>query len=497
MATKETSGRQRKRKKLTALPRGTRWKSLVARTHIMVYIVETHPHMDCSRMTEEWWQANVKNNKSMLLATCTKCGYDKSRPRISDLKQGGGCPCFCNGSVPYTTRDAYELLMKRIKNDPKHKRMDCSRMTWEWWQANVNGCYSKLLATCNSCGYDKSRPLISNIKQRKCFPCFCNGSVPYTTRDAYEWLMERIKNNPKHKRMDCSRMTWEWWQANVKGNKSRLLATCNICGYDKSRPLISNIKQRKRFPCFCNGKVPYTTRDAYEWLMERIKNNPKHKLMDCSRMTWEWWQANVKGKASKLLATCNICGYDNSQPLIHNIQQRKAFPCGCKNKTEAFVYDILREYIPTTSDTCGHNPVRGLRRKLDYIVNHNTAGELDGRQHFEAIGVFDHEGTWCGDCEKQTKLVEDAWCLFRLEQEWVWENMGEPWLKDVILELVRLAMKAPPRTLLLLDVHRKYYEGHVQHWCGCRRGEARVWVYKLDELIARTSEDIRSYCVRQ
>ena len=135
---------------------------------------------------------------------------------------------------------------------------------------------------------------------------------------------------------------------------------------------------------------------------------------------------------------------------------------------------------------CGHHRVRGLRRRVDHVAAPGeVAGETDGRQHFEAgVHCFDHEKSWVGDREKQARLVEDGWRLFRLDQEWVYKRMHEPWMPGLIATLARKAIEAPPKTLVLLDVNRVKYERHVRHWMECA-DDARVRTYRFETIRLR------------
>ncbi len=106
---KKKRERRRKRPKLR-LPRGLRWKTLEARELLIAYVAREHPNtLNTDAMTEDWWPANGTRAFSKLLATCTVCGYAAGRPRIADIRQGGGFPCFCgDGGIQYASREGYD-----------------------------------------------------------------------------------------------------------------------------------------------------------------------------------------------------------------------------------------------------------------------------------------------------------------------------------------------------------------------------------------------------
>jgi hypothetical protein len=368
--------------------------------------------------------------------------------------------------------------MEKVLVGPKHNRMDFSTMTRAWWQKEIKNALSKLLGTCNVCQYE-SRPWLNNIQRGQGFGCICNGQVPYTTEEMYNHMMKTVLVGPKHERMDFSTMTRAWWEDNVTGNTSQLLGTCNVCQYE-SRPTISNIQQGRGFGCFCNGGVPCTTREYYDYMMEKVLVGPKHNRMDFSTMTRAWWQKEIKNAVSKLLGTCTVCDHE-SRPSLNDIQQGQGFGCECTGGlTEKFVYKVLRDSSSLHIDCHGQDKrlripgEKPCKRMVDFWAAGPThihvyaAVELDGGQHFGPCRIFDHEESWRGDREKQARLVKLGGRLCRVEQEWVYDNMNEPWMPFVLRRLSAIVASTAPGTLVTLDVHAaRYAVLHAPHWEEC------------------------------
>ena len=290
-------------------------------------------------------------------------------------------------------------------------------------------------------------------------------------------MLEHIRVH--HPRMDVSRMTEAWWQEGITGKISTLLATCNVCQYE-SRPTISNIQQGRGFGCFCNGGVPCTTREYYDYMMEKVLVGPKHNRMDFSTMTRAWWQKEIKNAVSKLLGTCTVCDHE-SRPSLNDIQQGQGFGCECTGGlTEKFVYKVLRDSSSLHIDCHGQDKrlripgEKPCKRMVDFWAAGPThihvyaAVELDGGQHFGPCRIFDHEESWRGDREKQARLVKLGGRLCRVEQEWVYDNMNEPWMPFVLRRLSAIVASTAPGTLVTLDVHAaRYAVLHAPHWEEC------------------------------
>lgn len=101
----------------------------------------------------------------------------------------------------------------------------------------------------------------------------------------------------------------------------------------------------------------------------------------------------------------------------------------CINKTEAKVYDFLKDKY----DDLGRqfkpewllNTETGFYFSFDFVLKDvRVVIEVDGRQHFEDIKFFknDAETNVKRDVEKMVKAVENNYRVIRLHQEDVWED---------------------------------------------------------------------------
>jgi hypothetical protein len=284
---------------------------------------------DTNIMTWEWWKKNIKNNHSCLLVTCKECEYICNKTTIKTLLKGVKFGCFCNGKGQYNTQLGYKRIMNKLKED-KYKNYDTSIMTYVWWQENIKDYKSYLNATCKECGFTSNTTDISRLLGDRSFRCFCKGSVPFKSKEGYEYTMDKLKQ-PKYENYDTSIMTWGWWQENIEDCSSYLDTTCKICDYHCTNTIVSIISSPSNngcFGCFCNGGVPFKSREGYDHIMEILKNS-KYENYDTSTMTWTWWQENIQDHESYLDCKCKICEYHCQRSSISNIKVGHDFGCFC------------------------------------------------------------------------------------------------------------------------------------------------------------------------
>jgi hypothetical protein len=94
-----------------------------------------------------------------------------------------------------------------------------------------------------------------------------------------------------------------WWEDEVTGKTSKILAICNVCG-DECTPQIQSIMNRDGgLGCRCTQGIPWTKR------REEVFTRVRELNADPAEMEVpEWWENEVTDKTSKILATCKVCG---------------------------------------------------------------------------------------------------------------------------------------------------------------------------------------------
>ena len=145
---------------------------------------------DASRMDWAWWQANVIGLSSKVDVTCRECGYRSRGTTLSSLQAGRAPACFCNGAVPWCNQEGHARCRALLKHR-YGEQYDASRMDWAWWQANVEGVFSKVDVVCRECGYRSRGTCLSSLQAGGAPGCLCARK---TEAKLKHWL-ENIASN--------------------------------------------------------------------------------------------------------------------------------------------------------------------------------------------------------------------------------------------------------------------------------------------------------------
>ena len=259
----------RKRKLITpqVTSKRIRWASIEGRERALDRLAEERfANYDVSAMTQDWWEENVKDCYSKLLATCRVCEHVCRTSQISDLQQGQSFGCWCNGRVPWAGEAGRAQALKMLAAE-RFANYDVSAMTPEWWKENVKDCYSKLLATCRVCEHVCRTSQISDLQQGQSFGCWCNGRVPWAGEAGRAQALKMLAAE-RFANYDVSAMTPEWWKENIKDCHSKLLATCRVCERVCRTTRISDLQQGGSFGCLCRNK---TERKLHGWLLQEYR----------------------------------------------------------------------------------------------------------------------------------------------------------------------------------------------------------------------------------
>jgi hypothetical protein len=228
-----------------------KWATSERSRRILKLIADRHPNVDASIMTEEWWRCCIFNQRSKLLVVCRKCGHRCDTSQITNIQQGHGFGCLCNGGVPWSTLAGRERMLKIIEE--RHPDVDASQMAEEWWLHQIVGAHSKLLVVCRKCEHRCDTSSISSIQQDRGFGCLCNGGVSWSTLAGRERMLKIIEE--RHPDVDASIMTEGWWRCHIVDCHSKLLVVCRKCEHRCDTSQITDIQQGQGFGCFCRHKT--------------------------------------------------------------------------------------------------------------------------------------------------------------------------------------------------------------------------------------------------
>ena len=281
---------------------------------------------DASRMDWSWWKAHVKDAVSKLDVTCQECGHRSRGTTLSSLQSGNAPGCFCNGAVPWSSREGHARCLE-ILRDRYADQYDASRMDWSWWKAHVKDAVSKLDVTCQECGHRSRGTTLSSLQSGNAPGCFCNGAVPWSSREGHARCLQILRDRYADQ-YDASRMDWSWWKAHVKDAVSKLDVTCQECGHRSRGTTLSSLQSGNAPGCFCNGAIPWSSREGHARFLEILRDRYADQH-DASRMDWSWWKAHVKDAFSKLDVTCQACGHRSRGTAVGSLQRGAAPGCFC------------------------------------------------------------------------------------------------------------------------------------------------------------------------
>ena len=199
-----------------------------------------HERWDASAMTEAWYDDNVQGSTSKLTVQCRVCEYVNDRVVLQDVMNGKNIGCFCRGGVPWSSEAGRQQILRLLA---EHQPNVCAdAMTTEWWAGNVRDSFSKLVATCSSCGYESRDTAVQHFLQRKRIGCICNKGVN-CCEDAYRiWFLRLL--DARQPDLDAASLTAEWWAANIHHHKSLLTVFCKACKEWCATTTLNNAVQR-------------------------------------------------------------------------------------------------------------------------------------------------------------------------------------------------------------------------------------------------------------
>lgn len=206
---------------------------------------------------------------------------------------------------------------------------------------------------------------------------------------------------------------------------------CDICNHTfKSQP--SNIKKDNWCP-YCSHTILCVDINCV------FCYNNSFAISD---MAIYWSKVNnvsprtvFKYSAKKYIFDCNICN-QTFLSRVADISMGSRCPC-IQNKTETQLREwFLKNKINILSQVkfewC-KNPDSGRKLSYDFLIESlNIIIELDGRQHFEQVSIWQSpELTINNDIYKMKQAIDNDYTVIRLLQNDVWRNKNN-WSKKCI-----------------------------------------------------------------
>ena len=296
--------------------------------------------------------------------------YTKARERI-EVK--------CNVCNNIWSPFAYQLIAKKPTGCPIcgiEKNKKAQMKTNEQFLKEVKtkditilekykGANTAIKTKCNICGYEWNC-LPKDLKKIRKYPCpRCSDTIIKTTEAYSKEVAEKSNGNLKV-------------LSEYKGATKKILAHCNVCGYEWNVMAVSLIKTNPTKCPRCNGKVP--------WTLDMINK----KLYEIYKGSITAINAN-NGKKEKIVVKCSKCGFTwkTNYNQITNMSYEHGCPKCCKDKSfgEHYIEKVLTD---NNINYIRNHYFVDLKDKnyltYDfYLTDYNVLLELNGRQHYMPV----------------------------------------------------------------------------------------------------------------
>lgn len=333
-------------------------------------------NINISRIKEK----DIVNQNSHVKVSCNTCHHEWS-PTIGHLTgDKTGCPS-CAGHIPWNLK-TFTKAMKKFSN------INIS----EIGEKDIAGENSRVKVFCNRCNHLWSPIIGSLVRGHGCPACY--GNIPWSLNRFKEAMRER-------KEINIDRVTEE----HIKGVKSKIPLSCNICDYSWNPVLSSTLRD---YGCpNCAGNAPYT----FEMFEARMLDRPE---INISKVTKE----HIKGVKSKIPIKCNGCNYDWECAIYHLIKDKSGCP-NCVNKAP-YTLKIFLEKIKDRDD------IDVSRVMEEHVENSNSCIPIKCKRcKFKwnpKISSLIHKKSGCPRCKTSkairfmTKYLNDSKTDFEIEK---------------------------------------------------------------------------------
>ena len=281
---------------------------------------------DASRMDWAWWSNNIKGASSTIDVICVECAHRSESTTLNRLQSGQSPGCFCNGAVPWSSREGHARCLAMLKSR-YGDQYDASRMDWAWWSNNIMDALSTIDVICGECGHRSESTTLNSLQKGQSPGCFCNRAVPWSSREGHARCLAMLKSR-YGEQYDASRMDWAWWRNNIKGASSTIDVTCRECGHRSESTTLNRLQSGQSPGCFCKRAVPWSSREGHARCLAMLKSRYGEQY-DASRMDWAWWSNNIKGASSTIDVTCRECGHRSEGTTLSSLQSGQSPGCFC------------------------------------------------------------------------------------------------------------------------------------------------------------------------
>ena len=234
------------------------------------------------------------------------------------------------------------------------------------------------------------------------------------------------------------------WLQTVVGNKSKVDVVCKACAFETT-VVLRNFHIRKSAKCFCNGSVPWESREGHARLLKIIAQSrfkPTAEISDFAS-----WSSVKRSDKSVLPIVCSDCNVKNDKVVINTFVKTMSAACGCRYKTEAMVGRFVQSICCEFGDleVSFQEPMGKFNGTLhcDIVIKRNgsplLAIEVDGDQHFRdntGFGGIKAVAMQQRDLQKEENALKLGCSVLRVFQESVWQSRFDwkTFIEDKLVE---------------------------------------------------------------
>eukprot|EP00947_MAST-08B_sp_MAST-8B-sp1_P004692 g4692.t1 len=123
-------------------------------------------------------------------------------------------------------------------------------------------------------------------------------------------------------------MDEDWWEKHIKGQHSKLDATCRKCEVRVTSTSLNSFMHKDTFGCGCRSKAFWSQR------RDEVIAKLEERNIDASVMDEDWWKDNITHRSSKLDATCRVCGMNVLTTSVAKFMGNGSFGCKCSRRKQ-------------------------------------------------------------------------------------------------------------------------------------------------------------------
>ena len=372
------------------------------------------------------------------------------------LSSSGSYRAQANMGLPkWSSASGYDRVCKAAS---KTKYVLHESVNEDWWRQNVKDGCSHIPVVCTECGAISEKTRVEVFAHRLRAGCWCNGGILYSSEQGrlrvLSWCVGRF--HPTGFLCDPDE-----WKARKVRSTTLLPIRCGDCGVIASVS-INQFDQQRSILCQCSARYPITSSSKRKELlqaMEASRIEPIGSFVSIyDDVEWEKLDARsltyIEGK-------CLDCGCVLHKTSIASFLSAGRKGCGCKNKTEARMVEIIAECLDPASDITLRKhmsvglSIRGGSLKADAALLKDdkliAIFECDGPQHF-CNSFHDTESNWQitikNDLLKEQFVVAHSAAVVRIFQGRLNGKDGKPRLQETECFIRKTVQQAVEGTLL-------------------------------------------------